>query len=91
MKVNSNIITEIKENKTFLKPEIQLLLILPINSINLIDEKYKSYMIDDKKGLKYLYPTEYKIQTLFKNHLWECCPILPMINIDKMIKINNIL
>ena len=46
-------------------------------------------MIDDNKGLRYLYPTEYKIQTLFKNHLWECCPILPVINIDKIIKINN--
>ena len=89
IKVNSNIINEIKENKTFLKPEIQLLLILPINSIDLIDKKFKSYMSDEKKGLKHLYPTEYKIQTLFKNHLWECCPILPMINIDKIIKINN--
>lgn len=89
MKVNSNIIDEIKDNKTILKPEIQLLLILPINSINLINDSLKSYMTDDKKGLRYLYPNEYKIQTLFKNHLWECCPILPMINIDKIIKINN--
>jgi len=91
IKVNTNIITEMKKNNVFLKPEIQLLLILPINSINLINKDLKSYMIDNNKGLKYLYPNEYKIQTLFKNHLWECCPILPMINIDKMIKINNII
>ena len=89
IKVNSNTNTEIKDNKTFLKPEIQLLLILPINSINLIHKNLKCYMTDDMKGLKYLYPNEYKIQTLFKNHLWECFPILPMINIDKIIKINN--
>jgi hypothetical protein len=48
----------------------------------------QKYMTDISFGLKYLYPIEYKIQTLFKNHLWECCPILPMINIDKIIKIN---
>jgi len=89
LKVNSTTITEIKENRTILKPEIQLLLILPINSIDLIDENLKSYMTDNMKGLRYLYPSEYKIQTLFKNHLWECCPILPMIDIDKIIKIND--
>ena len=87
LKVNN--IDEIKLKGEFLKPEIQLLLILPINSINLIDDKYKKYMTDISMGLKHLYPIEYKIQTLFKTHLWECCPILPIINIDKIIKINK--
>jgi 5'-3' exonuclease len=83
-----NIIQPIKLNGTYLQPKIQLLLILPIDSINLIDKSMQKYMTDISFGLKYLYPIEYKIQTLFKNHLWECCPILPMINIDKIIKIN---
>jgi len=87
LKVNN--IEEIKSKGEFLKPEIQLLLILPINSIDLIDDKYKKYMTDISMGLKHLYPIEYKIQTLFKTHLWECCPILPIINIDKIIKINK--
>jgi len=87
LKVNN--IEEIKSKGEFLKPEIQLLLILPINSIDLIDDKYKKYMTDVSMGLKHLYPIEYKIQTLFKTHLWECCPILPIINIGKIIKINK--
>ena len=87
LKVND--IEEIKPKGEFLKPEIQLLLILPINSIDLIDDKYKKYMTDVSMGLKHLYPIEYKIQTLLKTHLWECCPILPIINIDKIIKINK--
>ena len=86
LKVND--IEDIKSKGTFLKPEMQLLLIMPINSINLIDDKYKKYMTDISMGLKHLYPIEYKIQTLFKTHLWECCPILPIINIDKIIKKN---
>ena len=82
-----NIIEPIKLSGTYLQPKIQLLLILPIHSIDLIDKSSQKYMTDISFGLKYLYPSEYKIQTLFKNHLWECCPILPMINIEKIIKI----
>ena len=82
-----NIIQPIKLKGVFLEPKIQLLLILPIHSIDLVDKSYQKYMTDITLGLKYLYPSEYKIQTLFKNHLWECCPILPMINIEKIIKI----
>jgi len=87
LKVNT--ITPITLNGDYLKSSQQLLLILPIQSIHLINEKQQKYMKDIKCGLTHLYPAEYKIQTLFKNHLWECCPILPIINIDKIIKINN--
>lgn len=82
LKVNE--IEEIKLNNKFLPDYIQLLLILPISSIDLIDDKYKKYMIDITKGLKHLYPIEYKIETFLKNHLWECYPILPTINIKRI-------
>jgi 5'-3' exonuclease len=85
-----NIIKEIELKGQYLSPEKQLLLILPIYSIDLINEKSKNYMTDISYGMKHLYPKEYKIQTLFKTHLWECCPILPIINIDKIIKINTL-
>ena len=85
LKVNK--IQPIKLNGEYLEPKLQLLLILPIHSIDLIDKSMQKYMTDTSYGIKYLYPSEYKIQTLFKNHLWECCPILPMINIEKIIKI----
>ena len=85
LKVNT--IEQIKLHGEFLEPKLQLLLILPIHSIELVEKSMQKYMTDTSFGLKYLYPSEYKIQTLFKNHLWECCPILPMINIEKIIKI----
>ena len=90
LKVND--IDDIKKNGTFLLPKIQLLLILPIQSIQLLnfDNNIKSYMTDYKKGLKHLFPNEFKIQTFLKTHLHECYPILPMINIEKIRKINNI-
>jgi 5'-3' exonuclease len=86
LKVNT--IKEIELKGEYLLPKLQLLLILPIYSIDLIDDNLKKYMTDISYGMKHLYPKEYKIQTLFKTHLWECCPILPIINIDKIIKIN---
>lgn len=85
-----NIIKEIELKGEYLSPNKQLLLILPIYSIDLIDEQSKKYMTDISYGMKHLYPKEYKIQTLFKTHLWECCPILPIINIDKIIKTNTL-
>ena len=85
-----NIIKEIELKGEYLPPNKQLLLILPIYSIDLIDEQSKKYMTDISYGMKHLYPKEYKIQTLFKTHLWECCPILPIINIDKIIKTNTL-
>ena len=39
-------------------------------------------MEDIYHGLFHMYPVKYKIQTFLKTHLWECCPILPLININ---------
>ena len=39
-------------------------------------------MVDDKKELTYMYPIEYQIIRFLKKHLWECVPILPIIDIE---------
>ena len=87
LKVND--ISEIKNNGSYLKPEIQLLLITPIQSNHLLEfnKKLKNLTIDDKQGLTYLYPTDFKIQTFLKTQLHECSPVLPMINIKKIINL----
>jgi len=84
LKVNQ--ISEIKSKGTFLNPQMQLLLILPIQSNELLsfNEKLKDLTINDKQGLTYLFPKEFKIQTFLKTQLHECAPILPMINIHKI-------
>jgi 5'-3' exonuclease len=87
-----NEIEKITNNGTFLNPNIQLLLILPIQSNHLLNfnENLKSYTTDISKGFKHLFPKEFKIQSFLKTHLHECYPILPIINIDKITKINNV-
>ncbi len=86
LKIND--IPDIQKNGDYLKPEIQLLLILPVQSNHLLDfnQKLKNFTIDDKQGFTYLFPIEFKIQTFLKNQLHECSPVLPMINIQKIQK-----
>ena len=89
--LNVNNIKEITKNGNFLNPKIQLFLILPIQSNHLLDDKLKELTTDIKKGFKHLFPLEFKIQTFLKNHLHECLPILPIIDIDDIKKTNNII
>ena len=65
-----------------LNTTIQLLIVLPIDSKNLLEEKYQKLMEDEDSGLSHLYPTEYKLHTYLKTHLWECAPLLPTINLN---------
>jgi hypothetical protein len=86
--LNVNNFNEIIKNGSFLNSKIQLFLILPIQSHHLLDDKLKNLT---KKTFKHLFPVQFKIQTFLKNHLHECLPILPIIDIDDIKKINNII
>jgi 5'-3' exonuclease len=89
--LNVNNIKLIEKNGNFLNPKIQLFLILPIQSNHLLDDDFKLLTTDIKKGFKHLFPVEFKIQTFLKNHLHECLPILPILDIGEIRKINNII
>ncbi len=65
-----------------LDANIQLLIVLPIESKHLLPPEHQVYMEDVSKGLLHLYPKKYRIHTYLKTHLWECAPVLPIINID---------
>lgn len=84
--IADNPILPIINNGNFLNPQLQLLLILPIQSNHLLNQEFKSYTNDISKGFIHLFPKEFKIQSFLKIHLHDCCPILPMINLDKINK-----
>jgi 5'-3' exonuclease len=81
----------IKMNNNFIEPIIQLLIVLPRESMELVNHRYRSYITDIHNGLYHMYPIHYEIQTFLKTHLWECCPILPLINVKYIKKIINII
>lgn len=61
---------------------LQLLMILPPSSINLIkNEEHKKLMTDINNGVLYYYPNDFYIDTYLKNWLWLCHPKLPDIDI----------
>ena len=80
----------IKDIQLKISPYEQLLIVLPIESKNLMNVDYHKYIDNIKYGLKHLYPIEYKINTYLKTHLWECSPKLPIINIYYIKKIISI-
>jgi len=78
------------ETKEVLTTDIQLIIVLPRDSTNLLNEKYQNIIKNPSNGLMHLYPTEYKINTFLKTHLWECEPVLPTINIKYIRKHINL-
>ena len=76
------------EKDTPVKPHVQLLFILPKQSIDIIPYRYQKYMTDFSLGLYHLYPESYKLSTIFKRYYWQCIPILPPIstNLISLIK-----
>ena len=83
--LNHSIANEIPAMNTdndFVQPYIQLLIVLPKYSVNLLAKKHQRYMLDIYSGLFHMYPVKYNIQTFLKTQLWECSPILPLININ---------
>ena len=44
-------------------------------------------MLDIYAGLFHMYPVKYNIQTFLKTQLWECSPILPLINLNYITKV----
>ena len=65
---------------------LQLLIIFPTSSINLIENKeHHKLMTDINNGVLHYYPVDFQIDTYLKDFLWLCDPILPDIDI-KLLK-----
>ena len=83
--LNSNNINNIKfKNDSPVNPITQLLYILPKSSINIVPNQYKKIMGNDSE-LADIYPAEYSIETYYKRYFWQCEPVLPLIDISRII------
>lgn len=71
--------------------DMQLLIILPLKSQEVLPEKLRKSMTDPKYGIAHLFPAEYHIETYLKTYLWECIPYLPAIDIELIEKCISIL
>ena len=65
-------------------PQLQLLMVLPPQSVDLLPPELQSYMTDMTKGCLHYYPKDFKTQTYLKNKGWECIPVLPLVDVSRL-------
>jgi 5'-3' exonuclease len=71
--------------------DLQLLLVLPPASKELVKPKLRSIMSDISLGCTHYYPEKFSIPTYLKMYLWETSPNLPPIDIVKLLEVKNML
>lgn len=63
----------------------QLMMVLPWQSLHLLHPNTRSQVLDVRNGVCHLYPVTFKMHMDLKLQLWECTPILPPIDINKVL------
>ena len=72
-----------KGSNEFFDAKLQLLLVLPPQSINILRPRsFQSIVNVFGKGTTHLYPIDFNISTFLKTYLWECSPVLPNIDVE---------
>ena len=81
-------------NKTIVEgnpvsPFTQLMSVLPPESSHLIPNILAEKMVEDESEIIDLFPEDYQIDYMGKRLLWECHPILPIPDIQRITKVVN--
>jgi len=77
-----------------LKPQQQLLCVLPPQFAFLLSSSYKYLMLNNNSPLIYLYPRDFKLDMINKHKYWQCIPIIPnmdfnLIKLTEKFKLTN--
>jgi 5'-3' exonuclease len=68
-------------------PDWQLLMVLPPSSASLIpDEGLRRVMLDPGMGCIHMFPRRFKVATYMRDKLWECAPLLPLVEVGAIRK-----
>jgi 5'-3' exonuclease len=82
---NQEINIKFKKDKP-ITPCIQLLSVLPPNCYKELPKNYQKIILDEKSSIKYMFPNveSIEIDYINKTLLWECIPLIPYLNIEKI-------
>jgi 5'-3' exonuclease len=58
-------------------PELQMLAVLPVSERSLVRKGLRALMTDPAHGCAHMFPSGFEIATYGKGRVWECCPIVP--------------
>lgn len=72
------------------QPLLQLLLVLPPHSCNVLPcEKARALMLNLNSGCLHFYPRRFNINTYLKTYIWECYPNIPSVSVNEIISALN--
>lgn len=72
---------------TTISPELQLLMVLPPQSMHLVRPRLQECFTNPALGVCHYYPCIFEISTYLKTYLWECSAVLPIIDYDRLLKV----
>lgn len=61
---------------------LQLLLVLPPDSLELLPLHLRPIMTNFSLGCVRFYPKDFRVQTYLKHKTWECTPLIPQIDVE---------
>jgi len=77
----TSIINNMKPNQP-VTPDVQLLLILPPQSSDLLNPKLQKLMFNIDSPIIFQYPSDFQIDMMDHRFRWECYPILPNVDLN---------
>ena len=63
---------------------LQLLMVLPPSSFHLLPDALRTVASDVALGCAHMYPTGFSLTSYLKKFLWECHPVLPLVDMDRL-------
>lgn len=74
-----------KTSGRLITQKIQVLMVLPPSSKDLLDDVLRKIMFDVNLGCAHYYPITFCLTSYLKSHLWECSPVIPNIDTELVI------
>ncbi len=76
----------VKIDKTPYTPFVQLMSVLPPSSYKLVPSSYQFLFNSQQSPILDLYPTNFKLDTLGKFQTWQCPPIIPVVDDERILE-----
>ena len=67
----------------------QLLAVIPPIYAKILPITYRQVMLDDQSPIIDLFPISVQLDMLYKDQYWKCDPILPILDINRLLKITK--
>lgn len=73
-----------EQDQQYNAQHLQLLLVLPPQSKNLLPSYLRDVMTNIESGCVHYYPIDFNVMTFLRYKMWECSPLIPNINVEQI-------